>query len=171
MNFLLLTELTPKKGARPDSETDSGHNDTLPSSSARSEDATSSLYDNPQPSTSGMGTRKSNNSSSSISIVSRVNVVYTASHPLTLSFLDTKPRIHISNDLLEWAEKSFNSYINGIPSTNNISLDMNQSVYDIPLQSDELQSDELYDPEDPANRPIMLSSSDPFFSDAANVSF
>jgi len=86
MNFLLLTELTPKKGARPDSETDSGHNDTLPSSSARSEDATSSLYDNPQPSTSGMGTRKSNNSSSSISIVSRVNVL---TNFMTLKILPT----------------------------------------------------------------------------------
>ncbi len=100
--------------------------------------------------------------------------MYTRSHPLTLTFLDVpKPNVHISNDLLEWAERSFNSYI-ADAANKDIEINMNQSIYEIPLDLKDLYSEDLVitdlDPDNNSTHPLMLDDSDPFLSDTAELS-
>jgi len=158
--------------------------DVQPSSSM-SEDVqqSSSVFDDPQPSTSGYQADKTisfDSTSSSNSIVSLVVVVYTWNHPLTRRLLEG-PRVHITNDFSEWSNKSFGSYTNEILQCNeNVEIDMQKSIYEIPfedlendddLKNQEVLSDlsDLYDPEDPSNRPLLANSSDPFICDASEL--
>lgn len=133
----------------------------------------SSVFDDPQPSTSGYQADKTisfDSTSSSNSIVSLVVVVYTWNHPLTRSLLEG-PRVHITNDFSEWANKSFGSYTKELFQCNeNLDLDMQKSIYEIPFE-DQVLSDlsDLYDPEDPSNRPLLSNSSDPFICDASEL--